>query len=83
MKKLFLCETPFQIIMALCLKQQCTNSNDQVDIIIADTFNGYKNISNRIKKLNLFNNVYNANINIEPAIKKIKKIKYVIMTKKF
>lgn len=83
MKKLFLCETPFQIIMALCLKQQCANSNDQVDVIIADTFNGYKNISNRIKELKLFNNVYNANINIEPAIKKIKKIKYVIMTKNF
>lgn len=78
MKKLIVCETPFQIIIALYIKQLYTNSDDQVDIIIGDTFNGYENIADRIRNLNLFSNVYTANIKIFFDRDKFKKISSIL-----
>lgn len=64
MKKLIICETPFQIIMALYIKKLYSNANDEVDIIIGNTFNNYRLISDRIKKTSIFQSIYNADIKI-------------------
>ena len=62
MKKLFVCETPIQLIVALCLNKQNEHKNDNSDIIFTNTFSNYKNTADKVKKLNLFENVYTVEI---------------------
>ena len=69
MEKLFICETPIQIIIAMCLKEQILNLNDKTSIILTNTFNGYENIAERIIQLGVFNSVYTAKINYNSNLK--------------
>lgn len=57
MKRLFICETPFQIIVALILRYQLLKENDINDIIVVGSFRGYKTIAENLRKTNIFNNV--------------------------
>lgn len=82
MKKLFICETPFQIIVALNIKEQ-TSNNDLVDLILTDSFNGVLEIADRIRKMKIFNEVFTVNININNKLKKLKKLGFVFCTKKY
>ena len=83
MKKLFICETPIQIIISLCIKEQCSNSNDIVDLIVTNTFNNYDYVAKKIRELNIFNNVYIANINYKQKLRKILKFQYIFNTKSY
>lgn len=56
-KKLFLCNTVYQVIIATWMKYSMFEE-DKVDIIISNHMNGYKDIANNVKKTDLFNNVY-------------------------
>lgn len=58
MNKLFVCESPFQIIVALYLKEQCSSAADKVDILVTETFSKSLDVANRISQTNIFNNVY-------------------------
>ncbi len=79
MNKLFICRTPMQIIIAICIKKQFFNKKDITDLIIMNTFNNYDVISEKIKELKIFNNVYNA----EFIKKKSKKLDFVFNTNKY
>lgn len=83
MKKLFICETPMQIIIALAIKKQYINKDDKVDLFISDVFIGYEKIIERIKKLNIFNDIYSVNVNIKNKIQKIKKFYFIFNTERF
>ncbi len=80
MKKLFICRTPMQIIIAFCIKKQYLNKDDKVDLIITDTFNNYKVIASRIRKLKIFDNVYDFKIFMK---NKAKKLQMVFNIKKY
>ena len=80
MKKLFICETPYQIIIALILREQLVKEKDTADIIINNTFNSYLNFSKNLKKLKIFNKVYTAEMLYN---NKLKKLKYVFNTKNY
>ncbi len=58
MKKVFFCETPFQVIVSLFIKEQFTKKRDIVDIVIFDTFSGYEKVALRLKDKKIYNNVY-------------------------
>ncbi|MGP1411749.1 MAG: hypothetical protein ACTTKD_07930 [Peptoanaerobacter stomatis] len=51
-----LCNTPFQILVALSLKLNYYR-NDSFDLVITGAINNYKEICKNAEKLNLFNNV--------------------------
>lgn len=57
LKKAIVCETAFQIIVALYIRYQFKKQSDEFDIIITDTFNEYESIANRIKDIGVFDNV--------------------------
>lgn len=57
MKKIFICCTPYQLIVAYQLKLT-VYKNNVVDIILCETFNNSKSIYLKIKKCNDFNTVY-------------------------
>ena len=87
MKKVIIVQTPYQFIISLYLKHQFSLSEDQVDLIIADTFNNYDIVYKKIKEKNIFDNVYVVNIknSLLPNISKfanIKKIYYILNPKK-
>ncbi len=83
MEKLFICETPIQIIIAMCLKEQILNLNDKTSIILTNTFNGYENIAERIIQLGVFNSVYTAKINYNSNLNKILKFRYIFCIRSF
>lgn len=56
-RKLFLCNTVYQIMISAWLKYKVF-SDIEADIIISNHINGYKTIANNIKKVKLFNEVY-------------------------
>lgn len=56
-KKLFLCNTVYQVIIAVWLKISVFEKND-ADIIISNHMNGYKGIAENIKKTEIFDEVY-------------------------
>lgn len=58
MKKIIFCQTPFQIIVSLFIKEQIKNINDQVELVIVDTFNDYQIIAERIQKAKIFEQVH-------------------------
>lgn len=58
MKKIIITQTPYQVIVALYIKEQFCKKEDRVDLIITDTFNNYENITQKIKEKHIFNNIY-------------------------
>lgn len=80
MRRVFLCNTPYQIIVALLINEERKCENDNSDIILTDNFAHSKEIVQRLSETNYFNNVYYAKINsvLFPKNKKnkIKKITY-------
>ncbi len=71
MKKFIYCETPFQVIVALCIKEQFCKKEDIVDIFIADTFSGYDKIATNLRKANIFNKVIEVKVKDIVYAKKI------------
>ena len=86
MKKLIICSTPFQIIVALNIKKQYANPEDQVDLIITNSFSNYAKIAKRIEEKELFSHVIIANvktiIQANSLIGNISKMFYVLFPKK-
>lgn len=86
MKKLIICETPFQVIVALCIMKQFSSENDSVDIAIVNNFSGYDKIAENLKKEKVFDNVLTFDAkNIVLAkgiIGNIKKLFYVLFLSK-
>ncbi len=82
MRKLIICETPFQIIVSLIIKQQFTKSNDELDLVVTDTFSGSDRILDKIKEEKKFNNVYFVPIKdiilSKTIMQKIKKLIFVL-----
>ena len=62
MKKVFICETPFQVIVSLFVKEQFTKPSDEVDLVIVDTFSGYDKVAEKIKEKGIYNKVYTAKL---------------------
>ena len=58
MRRLFICQTPYQIIVSLCVLIQKNESNNMVDFLLTNTFNGYAKIADKIKSMGLADNVY-------------------------
>ena len=56
-KKLFLCNTVYQIIIASWMKYKLYPEN-KADIIVSNHINGYKKIADNLKNTKLFDNVY-------------------------
>lgn len=86
MKKIFFCETPFQVIVSLFIKEQFCSNQDQVDIAIADTFSGYDKVAKRINDRKIYNKVYTVKIKdiicSKTFFEYIKKIFFVLFPKK-
>ena len=59
MKNLMLCNTSYQILVAMWMKYRYL-SEDEVDIIITDHFKGSKELVNRADSCELFRKVYYA-----------------------
>lgn len=82
-KKLMICQTSYQIIIALILQKQIVDydSND-FDLIITDTFGGYEKIVERLKKEQCFHHIYIANVKQmlypDSILKKVKKVKDLV-----
>lgn len=87
-KVLFVCNTVMQLISAVTLRYT-KFKNDDVDIIISNHINDSKEIYNRIKKYNYFNNVYHVETfkftrfqeNVPDTV--IKKVKYILFTNEY
>ena len=56
-KSIFLCNTVYQVLVAVWIKYSEPDNKD-TDIIISNHMNGYIDIAENIKKTNLFQNVY-------------------------
>lgn len=56
-KSIFLCNTVYQVLVAVWIKYSELENKD-TDIIISNHMNGYISIAENIKKTNLFQNVY-------------------------
>ena len=87
MKKVFIVQTPYQLIVSLMIKQQFCNKLDQLDLIITDTFSNYDKVSEKINNLNIFSNVYIVKLkdSLLPQKRKInnlKKLYYILHPKK-
>ncbi len=86
MKKVIFCQTPFQIIVALFVNRQIKKKNDQIDVVITNTFSGYEKFAERIKEKKIFHNVIIANAKdiIKSKTKKenISKMFYIFNLKK-
>lgn len=54
-KACFACNTPYQIMGAICITKSC---NLDADIFIFGFFAGYNEVAERLKGKNVFNNVY-------------------------
>ena len=70
-RHLFICDTPFQIMMALAFRMN-TLKDETVDIIISDIINDSFSLYENIKKSNIFSNVYylkNYHIDYEVEIR--------------
>lgn len=62
MRLLFLCSSPYQVLVACCILNYCY-CDCKADIIIADHITDYERLADNIKKNNmLFENVYTAKI---------------------
>lgn len=55
--KLFLCNTVYQIFVALWMKHSLF-AGDTIDLVISDHIAGAKELHERIKNINIFNNCY-------------------------
>lgn len=84
MKGLFVCCTPYQIMIATLLKFQ--TNQDNADIIITDTFGNYEKIAKRLENTGCFDKVLIAHIKKYVVVKtgkeKLNKIDYIIRFKK-
>ncbi len=79
MKRLYVCETPFQLIVSLFLIKQNFKNNVINDLIVTDDFSGAKKITSNIKKSNLFKSVYYYKKNCNNTFDKLK---YLVNYKK-
>lgn len=61
MRLLFLCSSPYQILVACCILKNCY-SDCKADIIVADHMTDYEQLADRIKEKDLFENIYTAKI---------------------
>ena len=57
MKKLIFVRTPYQLIVALYIKEQFCKKGDIVDLIVTETFNNNKIIVDRLNSLKIFNSI--------------------------
>lgn len=62
MNKIFFCQTPFQIIVAMLIKEQFSKSEDCVDIVIVNAFSDYRNVAERLEECDMFNKVHIAEV---------------------
>lgn len=83
MKVLFQCNTVYQLLVAVCLKNEFF-SKEECNILISNIMNDSQKIYNRLSNLNMFNKVYiqsNKNVKINKInkifVSKWKKIKYL------
>lgn len=57
-RKMIVCQTPFQVIVALFLNNQIRKNDEcKVDAVITNTFNGYENLVKRLSDRQLFDKV--------------------------
>lgn len=78
MKRLIICDTLYQIILAIQMKLTIFNK-DEVDIVISDHSTGTKEISSRLNAMGLFHNVqYQENKKILYPNSKIKSLIYML-----
>ena len=78
MKRLIICDTLYQIILAIQMKITVFEQ-DEVDIIISNHTNGTKEISDRLKRTSLFRNVqYLKNKEISYPNNKMKSVAYAL-----
>lgn len=62
MNKIIFCQTPFQVIVSLFIQEQYSGENDRVDVVIINSFSGYKDVAKRLTEKNVFSNVYTAEV---------------------
>lgn len=86
-RRLYICNNPYQIIVSLLIAKKLHNSNDFEDIMITDNFLHSKKIYINIKETSFFNKTFFVNINAILFPKTIKnrcqKIARVIKTDSF
>lgn len=90
MKRLIVCETPFQILTAMYLKEQLEKHGDYTYLVVANVFQDYKKIAERIQDHHIFHNVYVADVknmvspqnNLEKLQKLIRVLTYRRCTRK-
>lgn len=56
-KSLIICNTPYQVILAMKLAMDCTKE-ELMDLAVTDMFSGAEKIAERLNRLNIFQNVY-------------------------
>lgn len=85
MKKAIFCQTPYQLIVALCIKEQYSKSNDKVDLFISNTFNGYADFAKRISDKSIFNSVTiidgKSIVSRKKGFSNIKRVMYILSMK--
>ena len=60
MNKVVFCQTPFQVIVALLIRNQYSEQTDRFDIVIVNCFSGYERIARRLQEKQYFDHVYVA-----------------------
>ena len=86
MKKIIFCQTPFQIIVSLLIREQYSNKTTRFDIVILNMFSGYDVVARKIAKSDFFDNVYVAEskdfIKAKGIVNNIKKLLGILFTKR-
>lgn len=62
-KRLFVCNTPYQLIVAFMLFRQLNREGDINDIILTNNFRNSEKVSKRLSEIKFFHRVYYATIN--------------------
>lgn len=62
MNKIIFCQTPFQVIVALLIREQYSNNAHRFDMVIVNSFSGYEKIAIKMQEKNVFDNVYTAEV---------------------
>lgn len=81
MRRLFVCNTPYQIMVAMLINEEKKEKNDVSDIVLTDNFSNSYNIKECVLKTGYFDTTYYAQINKtlfpKNGIDKLKKYKYI------
>lgn len=62
-RRLYICNNPYQVIIAILLAKQLHNKGDSREIILTDNFNGAKMVFENLENNSFFDEVYFAHIN--------------------